>query len=51
VRIRYGGSVDTANERAILSLPGMGGALVGGASLEADDFEGMFNAIAVSEHR
>lgn len=38
VRILYGGSVKPANARAILALPEVGGALVGGASLVAEDF-------------
>ena len=38
VRILYGGSVKPANAGLILALPGVDGALVGGASLKADDF-------------
>ncbi|WP_144300089.1 triose-phosphate isomerase [Elioraea rosea] len=38
VPILYGGSVKPANARAILALPEVGGALVGGASLVAADF-------------
>jgi triosephosphate isomerase (TIM) len=38
VRILYGGSVKPSNSREILALPEVGGALVGGASLKADDF-------------
>lgn len=38
VRILYGGSVKPANAAAILSLPEVGGALIGGASLSAGDF-------------
>jgi triosephosphate isomerase len=38
VRILYGGSVKPANAAAILALPEVGGALVGGASLVAEDF-------------
>lgn len=37
-RILYGGSVKPANAREILHLPDVGGALVGGASLEMDSF-------------
>lgn len=51
VRILYGGSVNPANARDILSVPEVGGALVGGASLEAADFEGIIRAVAVSEQR
>jgi triosephosphate isomerase len=38
VAILYGGSVKAANARAILSTPDVGGVLVGGASLTADEF-------------
>ena len=37
-RILYGGSVNPKNAAEILALPEVGGALVGGASLKADDF-------------
>jgi triosephosphate isomerase len=37
VRILYGGSVKPANAGAILALPEVGGALIGGASLKAID--------------
>ncbi len=45
VRILYGGSVKPANAREILALPEVGGALVGGASLKAADFEPIFRAV------
>ena len=38
VRIQYGGSVKPANAAELLGQPDIDGALVGGASLEADDF-------------
>jgi triosephosphate isomerase len=38
IRILYGGSVNPANAAAILSLEEVNGALVGGASLNADNF-------------
>lgn len=38
VRILYGGSVKPSNAKALLALPNVGGALVGGASLVAADF-------------
>jgi triosephosphate isomerase (TIM) len=38
VRILYGGSVKPANAASLLGLPEVGGALVGGASLDAEDF-------------
>jgi triosephosphate isomerase (TIM) len=37
-RVIYGGSVNPKNADAILTLPEVDGALVGGASLNADDF-------------
>jgi triosephosphate isomerase len=38
IRIQYGGSVKPGNVAAIMAQPEIDGALVGGASLEADDF-------------
>ena len=38
VRILYGGSVKSSNVAAIMAQPDVDGALVGGASLEADEF-------------
>lgn len=38
IRILYGGSVTPSNAKEILSLPDVGGVLVGGASLIASDF-------------
>ena len=38
IRVLYGGSVNPKNADAILTLPQVNGALVGGASLNADDF-------------
>ena len=38
MRILYGGSVNPSNAANILNLPEVDGALVGGASLKADDF-------------
>jgi triosephosphate isomerase len=38
VRILYGGSVKPDNARELMAVPNVNGALVGGASLEADDF-------------
>ena len=46
VRILYGGSVKPSNARDILVLPEVGGALVGGASLKAADFEAIFRAVS-----
>jgi triosephosphate isomerase (TIM) len=38
IRILYGGSVRAANASTLLTVPHVGGALVGGASLNADEF-------------
>ena len=38
VRIQYGGSVKPENAKQLLEQPNIDGALVGGASLKADDF-------------
>lgn len=43
-RILYGGSVKPLNAREILATPNVNGALVGGASLKADDFFGIISA-------
>jgi triosephosphate isomerase len=46
VRILYGGSVKPSNAREILALPEVGGALIGGASLKATDFEDIISAVS-----
>ena len=38
VRVLYGGSVTPANAPELLAVANVDGALVGGASLKADDF-------------
>jgi triosephosphate isomerase len=38
IRILYGGSVKASNASEIFAVPDVDGALVGGASLRADDF-------------
>ncbi len=38
IRILYGGSVKASNARELMAVPNVDGALVGGASLKADDF-------------
>ena len=38
VRIQYGGSVKSGNVAEIMAQPDIDGALVGGASLDADEF-------------
>ncbi len=47
LRILYGGSVKPSNAAALMGLPDVGGALVGGASLNADDFLGIARAARV----
>jgi triosephosphate isomerase len=41
IRILYGGSVKPSNAKELLGLPDVNGALVGGASLKAEDFLGI----------
>ena len=41
VRVLYGGSVKPANARELMSVPNVDGALVGGASLKAEEFLGI----------
>ena len=48
VRILYGGSVKPSNAHDILALPEVDGALVGGASLTAVDFEAIFRAVSAT---
>lgn len=43
VRIQYGGSVKPANIKELMSQPHIDGALVGGASLKADQFAAIVN--------
>lgn len=44
IRIQYGGSVKPANAKELLQQEDVDGALVGGASLTADDFLGIIEA-------
>jgi triosephosphate isomerase len=46
MRILYGGSVKPSNARELLSAANVNGALVGGASLKADDFMAIVRAYA-----
>ncbi len=43
VRIQYGGSVKPDNAPELMAQPDIDGALVGGASLDADDFARIVN--------
>ena len=44
-RILYGGSVKASNARAILRVANVNGALVGGASLKAEEFHAIISAV------
>lgn len=44
VRLLYGGSVKPANAEELMAVENVNGALVGGASLKADDFYGILSA-------
>lgn len=44
IKILYGGSVKSGNAKDLLSLENVDGALVGGASLKAEDFSGIIKA-------
>jgi triosephosphate isomerase (TIM) len=46
IRILYGGSMRPANAAALLAVPHVGGGLIGGASLKADDFLAIARAAA-----
>lgn len=45
IPILYGGSVKPDNAKGLLTQPNIDGALVGGASLKADDFLGIIGAV------
>jgi triosephosphate isomerase (TIM) len=44
VRVLYGGSVKPSNAAELMAVANVDGALVGGASLKADDFLGIARA-------
>ena len=46
IRILYGGSVKPGNARELMAVENVDGALVGGASLVAEDFLAICNAYA-----
>ncbi len=48
LRILYGGSVKPTNANEILNIDHVGGALVGGASLNADDFLAIYRGVFVN---
>ncbi|HET9149004.1 MAG TPA: triose-phosphate isomerase, partial [Alphaproteobacteria bacterium] len=43
IPILYGGSVNAANAKSLLAAPGVGGLLVGGASLDVDSWLAICN--------
>ncbi|MCX7341597.1 MAG: triose-phosphate isomerase [Hyphomicrobiales bacterium] len=45
VKVLYGGSVKPSNAAELMALPDVNGALVGGASLKAEDFLGIIRAV------
>lgn len=45
LRILYGGSVKPANAKALFSMPDIDGGLIGGASLDANDFISIYQSI------
>ena len=45
-RVLYGGSMKPGNAAELLALPDVDGGLIGGASLEADDFLAIAEAAA-----
>ncbi len=45
IRILYGGSVKPDNANVLLNIPNVDGALIGGASLKAQDFLGIARAV------
>jgi triosephosphate isomerase len=49
MRILYGGSVKPNNARQILALPNVDGALIGGASLKAVDFNAIIRTVVGAE--
>ena len=54
LRVQYGGSVKAANAAELLAQPDIDGALVGGASLDADEFVAIVHGARVaapSTHR
>lgn len=48
IRLLYGGSVKPSNATEIFATSNVDGALVGGASLKADDFSGIISALAAA---
>ncbi|HEY51450.1 MAG TPA: triose-phosphate isomerase [Dehalococcoidia bacterium] len=51
IRILYGGSVNSANAAEFMQQPEIDGALVGGASLKANEFISIVNQTSLIKHR
>ncbi len=51
IRIQYGGSVNAGNATSLLAQPDVDGALVGGASLKADEFLAIIRAAQAAPHK
>jgi triosephosphate isomerase len=51
MRILYGGSVSSANAAEFMQQPEIDGALVGGASLKANEFLSIVNQTSIINHR
>ena len=51
IRVLYGGSVSSANAAEFMQQPEIDGALVGGASLKANEFLSIVNQTSVIKHR
>ncbi len=51
IRILYGGSVNSANAAEFMQRPEIDGALVGGASLKANEFISIVNQTSLIKHR
>jgi triosephosphate isomerase len=51
IRILYGGSVTSANAAEFMQQPQIDGALVGGASLKANEFLSIVNQTSIIKHR
>ncbi len=49
IRIQYGGSVKPSNAAELMSMPDIDGGLVGGASLQVDDFVEIVRLTAASK--
>jgi len=49
LRIQYGGSVKASNARELMAQPDVDGALVGGASLKADEFLGIIQGAMTAQ--